>query len=239
MSRIYFHSQHGTAEVSGRERAHFGTFCSSLLLVSMRLDRAYPSDAALYRRMLPADHYTQNGTDDSFLHAFKTWLCVGDGTFGIQTKAEPFTSALNTACVVGGDAVKLMARLHGQCEVHAYAEGPNRAWLAEIIERGRKANILRSGLGWEATIELLRARDDEPVITSYSVCEGFPNPSIAGWRDDRDGDGFWELPEAERWDRALGGLRASGGGLEMTPDNWRDFYFGDGVSGFDIIEEAS
>jgi hypothetical protein len=24
----------------------------------------------------------------------------------------------------------------------------------------------------------------------------------------------------------------------MKPDDWRDFYFGDGVSGFDVIEEA-
>ncbi len=241
MSRIYFHSQSGTAELSGRERAYMGTFCSSLLLVSMRLDQSWPSEAPLYRRMLPTAHYTQAGDDVSFLRAFSTWLCVGGDreTFGLTTRVRPFDAALNTAVVVGGDAVKLMARLHGQCEVHAYVEGPNRSWLADIIESGRDGSILRSGQGWEAVVALLRSSDDEPIVTSYSVCNRFPNPQVANWTDDRDGDGFWDLPEPEQWTRALRGLRESGGGLEMKPDDWSAFYFGEGVSGFDVMEEAT
>lgn len=238
MSRIYFHSEHGTAELSGRERAHMGTFCHSLLVASLRLDRSWPSEATFYRRLLPKEHYTQQGDDNQFLHSFKTWLCVGDGEFGAKTKVSPFDAALNTAVYLGGDAVKLMARLHGQCEVHAYVEGQNRKWLAEIITEGRERHILRSGQGWEAVVALLESRTDGPVVTSYSVCQQFPNPTIAGWRDDRDGDGFYDLPESERWERAMKALRASGGGLEMGPAGWLEFYFGAGVSGFEVFEEA-
>lgn len=237
MSRIYFHSEHGTAELRGSERAMMGTFCSTLLVAALGIDRAWVSDAKRFRKLLPADHYTQAGDDDAFLRSLKTWVCVGDGEFGVTTKTEPFTAALNTALRIGGDAVKLMARLHGQCEVHAYVEGPNRAWLANIMERGREWKIFRPRQGWETVIQLLRERDDCPVVTSYSVCQQFPNPSIAGWRDDREGDAFYELPHDERWSRALNGLRTSGGGLEMRPDTWTEFFFGDGVSGFTVWEE--
>jgi hypothetical protein len=275
MSRIYFHSEHGTAELSGSERAHMGTFCSSLLVASLRLDRAWSSEAGFYRRLLPPDHYSQTGDDASFLRSLTTWLSVGDGEFGVNTKVSPFDAALNTAVAIGGDAVKLMARLHGQCEVHAYVEGANRGWLADIIEHGREDHILRSGQGWEKVVELLRSRSDCPVVTSYSVCMPFPNIAFAGCRHcgflekrhvknervgggdpwlicpeqatnvmpdmtrytEQDEETWYELPAAERWASAARNLRASGGGLEMKPDDWYNFYFGEGVTGFEVLEE--
>jgi len=238
MSRIYFHSEHGTAEVSGRERASMGVFCSSLLLVALGLDRAWLADAATFRRLVPPGHYTQHGDDAAFLKSFQTWLAVGgEGEFGIVTKAQPWVAGLNTALVAGSDPVRLMARLHGQCEIHAYVEGPNRSWLATIIETGRTAGIFRPSLGWESVVELLRSRDDAPVVTSYSVCQSFPNPTVAGWTDDREGDGFYDLPEAERWSRGMSALRQNGGGLELTPNNWGEFYFDNGANGFTIAAE--
>lgn len=239
MSRIYFHSEHETAEVSGRERASMGTFCGSLLIASLRLDRSWPSEAAMYRRLLPPDHYTQRGTDEQFLSSLQTWLYVGDGQFGVTRKTDAFTCALNTAIVLGGDTLKLMARLHGQCEIYAFVEGPHRAWLADIIERGRASKLLRSGQGWESVVAMLRSRSDGPVVTSYSVCQSFPNATVAGWKDDEDGDGFYKLSETERWTRAMDGLRASKGGLELTPENWNEFYFRDSMSGFDVMEELT
>lgn len=175
MSCIYFHSPNGTAEVRGSERAYMGVLCSSLLVTSLGLDRAYPSDAARFRRMLPPDHYAQHGDDVEFLRRFQTWVTVGgEERFGVVTKTTPFIAAVNTATAIGGDALKLIARLHAQCEIHAYVEGPHRAWLASIIEHGRKANLLRSNQGWESVVALLRKGSDDAVVTSYSVCASFP-----------------------------------------------------------------
>jgi hypothetical protein len=44
--------------------------------------------------------------------------------------------------------VRFLARLHGQCEVHGWVAGKNRAWLADIIETGRETAILRDDMGW-------------------------------------------------------------------------------------------
>jgi hypothetical protein len=144
-----------------------------------------------------------------------------------------------------------MARLHGQCELHAYVEGANRAWLADIIERGRETDVLRPQMKWEQVAEFLRSRDDCPVVTSYSVCDQFPNRHVAGWvapmskyedtgEEYEDTDAWYDLPEAERWQRAMDGLRAQGNGLELKPDNWNTFHFRDGVNGFQLrrIAEA-
>jgi hypothetical protein len=245
MSRIYFHSEHGTAELRGSERAYMGSFCQRLLTIAIGADDEYEltSHPSPLRELLPDGHYLKDISPDasngrSFLQSLRTWLHVGDGALGIKYRTTPFDAALNTACVIGSDAVKLMARLHGQCELHAFVEGANRDWLASIIEKGRQQSVFRADMGWETIITLLRSRSDCPIVTSYSVCQQFPNPSIAGWKDEREGDAFWDLPNEDRWKLALTGLRESKGGLEMTPDNWAEFYFMDGITGFILREEA-
>lgn len=245
MSAIYFHSEHGTERVSGRERAAMGVLCQKLLVVAMGADDEYElsSQPSPLRHLLPPDLYvSQIGPDVNngreFMRSLRTWLHVGHGEIGTKERTDPFTAALNTACRMGGDALKLVARLHGQCEVHAYVEGTHRVWLADIIEGARELRVLRDGMGWEAVIALLRGREDGAVVTSYSVCQQFPNSNVAGWKDDEDGDGFWKLPDSQRWALAIEGLRSSGGGLEMTPDNWDEFYFGEGVDGFRLRDDA-
>jgi len=104
---------------------------------------------------------------------------------------------LNTALLAGSDLIRLAAKIDGWCEVHAWVEGGDRAWLAGIIEQGLRAGMYRQGLwmdnpdsgardkwapmGWDQVIGLLRARDDEPAVMSYSATDGFPNPYVAGW----------------------------------------------------------
>lgn len=238
MSRIYFHSQHGTSEVRGSERAMAGGLCTDLLRVALRLNDRFmcPDDAARYLTLFPAGHYIHGLTRDERLRAsIDTAVSVGD---------EFFTAALNTALDIGSDPVKLMARLHGQCEIHAYVEGPNRAWLADIIDGGRRIGVLRANMGWESVVTLLQSRDDGPVVTSYSVTEQFPNPGVADFHapetDDEDADEYeaWEaLPVEERWSLALAGIRSERG-LELKPDVWNDFYFGDGTNGYDLLADV-
>lgn len=192
MSRIYFHSQHGEAEVSGAERAHMGL-------------------------LIDPNHETLR--DD-----------------------RAFGRLLTEACQRGDDW-RLIARLHGQCEIHAYVEGEDRDWLAGIIEGALASGLLREGFdttidpnsGWRKVIDLLRSRDDEPVVTSYSVCEGFPNLTLVRqeetWQPTRPswepGEEWYDLPAEEQWATALAALRKKderGSWLRLQPANWATWF---------------
>lgn len=246
MSRIYFHSPSGTAEVSGRERAHAGLLCHELFCVSLGVNGRYTdhSDIKRYRRILPSDCYVRSAPDERFFETLRTWMLAGFGaTFYLSdgTQANVFETTLNTAVVMGSDPIRLLAKLHGQCEIHAYVEGPNRAWLAGIVEQGVKDKVLRTWEkdfygGWPAVVELLRSRDDEPVVTSYSVTEQFPNRHVA--EVDYDSDTWYDLPDAEQWRLAMDGLRKQNeiAHLEIEPETFAQQGYGNGMSGFDIMD---
>lgn len=242
MSRIYFHSLHGEAEVRGWERARAGALCSDMLMVALGVSTSddMPSRPSPIRRILPPNCYALEYSGYQFASWLHTWLVASNDTYFVvnsDRKITVFSAALNTAHVTGSDPVKLLARLHGQCELHAYVEGHNRAWLADIIEQGRAAGIMRADSGWESVIELLRTRDDEPVVTSYSVCEQFPNQGVANWQND---DEVWyELPADEKWRLALAGLRNTTGELEIKPDTWQTYTYRHGVNGFQLRDYAA
>lgn len=246
MSRIYFHSEHGTAELYGTERAHMGMFCGRLLVATLEpLDMDWRTNPI--RRLVPPDSYLAHCPDAAFAERFRDWASIGFDAEGFvyQDRQVPrFDTALNTALALGNDSVKLMARLHAQCEIHCYVEAPNRAWLASIMQRGRASKLYRANQGWESVIALLLSRDDGPVVCSYSVCEGFPNAGVAYeaglWQPDEDEDGevtydaWYNLPTTEQWRLAVAALRQNPGGLELTPATWADYYFADGVTGLDL-----
>lgn len=255
MSRIYFHSEHGEAEVSGCERALFGCYCSDALLGALGLNR-YPdkglaesierllvSPRADYVRLNPAQYLA-------------TFLSVASGgevfDLGERGQVTVFAVALNTLLATASDSMALAARIHGQCELHCYVEGPNRDWLARLISNGRSAGIFRRDMGWEAVAELLASRDDGPVVLSYSVCVSFPDRIVTEWEppppsaeDDDDGeraDEAWAaLPDDERWRLSMDGLRARRGGAELRPDQWAwpDYYFEKPVNAFHVAEAAA
>lgn len=174
MSRIYFHSQDGTAEVRGSERAHAGVTCANLALVMLHLD-PFRTDRIL--QFIAPSHYLHKSSLDRAMKSFETCFAIGELTFNLPdgTTADAFTVGLDTCLTVGSDVVKFMARLHGQCEIHGYVEGPNRRWLADIVDQGLDDGLLRRESGWESVVKLLLSADDKPVVTSYSVCDGFPN----------------------------------------------------------------
>lgn len=167
---------------------------------------------------------------------------------------------LNTAVVMGGDAVKLGVRLGSQAEIHAWIDGPDRAWVADIIDRAVTSGVFREGLrrqvtpgrnmvtdtadperfslepaGWDKVTELLRSDDKAPVVTWYSISESFPDNGMTdmGYED-------WEdLPSPERWRLGMESLR--GGywsqrytGLQIKPDDWNDFRFGHKLTVMDL-----
>lgn len=285
MSRVYFHSPSRTAELRGSERAWLGGLATDIALGL--LDLRNPSRIDRLRPLIHPGHYmakhdtTSPGWANSWAASYATAFSVGwsESAPLIQHKREPidsFTLALNTALTLGNDAVKLAARLHGSCEIHAWVDGPNRAWLADIMQAGIDTGVYRRGFsqrvssdsdetvwsdqGWDDVIALLRERDDEPVVTSYSVCDGFPDSSVGDWmppwpegvpRDWRElteeqqaarserSDEWYALADAEQWRISMAGLRASEEGLEMKPDNWDSFRFGHRLSVLDLFATDS
>lgn len=240
MSRVYWHSRHGDAELLGRERAY-----AACMVEDMTCAQFPHSLAGSWLAQLFPDVGLQPGQlrPEAIRHRYFS-VCSGAERIIFGDLVEGgFECALNTACVVGSDAVTLLARIHGQCEIHGWVDGPNRAWLASVIDRGREHEVLRPNMGWESVAELLRLRDDEPVATSYSVCEWFPSADWIAQRmpdiSETDEGVLDALREDEEllWTLAIPLLRQEPG-LEMSPDNWDDFGFGNGLSLFDFRNAA-
>ncbi len=241
MSRIYFHTQYDGAEVRGSERAHFGHSCGQMTwaMLSGHADE-WGEHKSMLRQLLPADHYALRDWPRNAKMAF-TGLTETVFKLGDQ-EIDAFSLQLNTAYSMGADYVKLAARLHGQCEIHAYVEGPNRAWLADIILAGRASGFYRSDAGWESVVTLLLKSKTQPVVTSYSVCEQFPNAGVAKFEypikdGEKDWNAWYRLSQKKRWTMAITELRASRSGLELKPDNWDRFFFRDGINANSLIEK--
>lgn len=246
MSAIYFHSQeHKDAFVRGSERAYMGCLTTDIMIAVLG-DLKYAEP--WLKPLFAPDHYIQRATEYQFAQHVETLLKVGMGT-PLHLPAgsiEPWIVALNTALVVGGDALKLFARLHGQCEVHCWVEGaPDKRWLSNVLEVGLAKGPMRSDQGWDSVIKLLRLPGDFPVVCSYSVCESFPNfgslPAnhpLKERTDEERWEAFYEIPKEEAWSLCMAGLRARDG-LRLTRRNWRDFQFADGTSAFNLRERAS
>lgn len=239
MSRIYFHSPSDkAAELRGSERAWMGCLCNDLMIAGLGGMRYGNSDWLI--DMLPPDCYVRKNQGRGMEQILETYLRL-DGRLIVEgQEIDTFTLALNTAWVVGNDPVRLVARLHGQCEVHCWVAGKNRKWLAEIMKAGLASSLYRKEQGWEAVIDFLLARDDEPVVCSYSVCESFPNfgclPDDHPLRaiEDEDHEAFYEMPDAERWSACFKGLQDRGEGLELSPDGWDKFFFSRGHNAFTL-----
>lgn len=247
MSRIYFTSEKEETEVHGRERARFGCMISDMGLTPLLpLCMSYTDSPPKIFELLPEDCYLRTVPSKSrewygrdahdFERAFRTWYRGADAdndmleVYGI--KHNIFDISLNTAIVMGSDPIKMGARIHGQCEIHAYIEGTNRAWVASIIEQGLDTHVYSNDVGWEPTIEMLKKEDNSPVVMSYSVCDEFPNQDVVNYKDET---AWHELTSHERWDLAMGELRKQNSGLEIRPDYWENYRFGDMATSFDII----
>ena len=100
-------------------------------------------------------------------------------------------------------------------------------------------------MGWDEVQKLLDERDDQPVVTSYSVCDGFPNLTAAGFTGP-DGMTSEEVKEAwdglsdkMRWAIGVARLRQleeqnQGMYLELRPDNWNLYYYGEDITIMDL-----
>lgn len=239
MSRVYFHTPSGTAELLGSERAWMGQYVENIasgLVPSATFDQRRLID------LLPSDHYLRTHDADSpfWEQWYSTaWRVGGDVIEWRGQQISTWEMSLNTAMAVGNDATRMLARLHAQCEIHAWITGVDRRWFAKFIDQGLAVGVCRRGAGWESVVELLRSRNDEPVVTSYSVCDSFPNSYISDWQPANDSDeaidAWYELPKAERWRLSMPALKRQKGGLRMQPDGWDTMRFGHKLSLLDLL----
>jgi|GEM_PF-4088351 len=168
--------------------------------------------------------------------------------FGSRMPGEPtpygfevgrFCEMLDRLTVLESDVLNLAARIHGTCELWGWVDGPNRAWLAELIGRARAAGVLRAEMGWEGLQELLRQDASSPVVMSYSVCESFPSrhlylAGVSVWPAN-DEEGWYAMSDEQQWDFAMRWMRETAPALdmdvEMKPENWRTWRFATPLSG--------
>ena len=232
MSRIYFHNPDldRDLELLGSERAYMGRLISDLSLALL------PPE--LYERQikrhLHPDNYLLKYSDEHFAQLFKTWLRVGDDKLA-GVKDSMFSLQLNTAYKFGNDQIKLLSRMHGQCEIHAWIRADHLPWLAEIIDTGLALGIYRRDSGWETVKNFAKSYVGRfQTVLSYSVCDQFPNARMAGF--DGDDDSYYDLPDTEQWGRAAANLDPK---LEITPDGWGEYYFGHGSTVFDLLSGDS
>lgn len=253
MSAIYFHSPSAEMRLHGAERAYLGSLTHKLALGL--LDVGGHGTANQLNRFVSTSHYLAQMDPKApmWIQSYETAFRVGM-TSGLITwcghEIDPFIVALNTALMVGNDQIKLAARLHGQCEIHVWIEGEDRQWLAGIISKGVETGIYRKEMGWEAIVEFLEDRNDEPVITHYSVCDSAINPanvldsekpqiSIAAGNTDDTSDSLYDwwntLTNEQQWEKSMAYHRTVS--PQLSPGRWDypDYHFTEGVTVFDLL----
>jgi hypothetical protein len=241
MSYVEFRSESASAELRGSERAWLGQLVTDLTLAVLNPGGPYGRDtlAPLIKSGHWLSKYREEASDVGWAQAFTTSWHVG-GTF-LTGDRDPFTISLNTADLIGSEQIKVAAWIHGQCEVHGYVEEPERGRLADVIDAGLAGGVYRQGQGWEGVAVLLRNGDGGPVVMSYSVTDGFPSPEALTGSDaaalnlDEEGEVFWALPVARRWELGVAWVRSAESGLGAWVPGERRRYGSPALTAFDLI----
>lgn len=229
MSAIYFKSRDDEAEVTGSERSYMD-ITTNKIGISLLED----IDVETIKSKIKKEGYYLSKEDANFKESFLLSMRVSNTDIIFEheeMKLNGFTLMLNTALKSGGDAIKLMSRLHAQCEIHAYIKPENFKWLIKIIQKGLSDCIFRKDHGWEDVIRLLK-ETKTPVVTSFSVCDVFPTERIIG-----DRKRWKKLSYEEKWDLSFDDLIENNEHmmLEIKEDNWNDYYFGNNFSIYNFL----
>jgi hypothetical protein len=237
MSRIYFNSPSETAEIYGAERHHAERLCQDLMCREFGEDE--DEWIELLRPYLP--EYVRYGRPNDIKIYLGSSFCGGE----LDIEGHKFSTwhaMLNTGIEKGSQGLRLLTRLHGQCEMHCWVDGHNRDWLAGIIDEGIAESVLRIEAGWPELATFLRTRNDEPVVCSFSVGEDFPNyemlpdthrlKKMAERGDDIDDvvGAYDRMRWSTRWKYCMQNLRTMDGLREMKPENWETYYFERGIT---------
>lgn len=259
MSRIYFHTPDGEAEVHGSERAYLAQLAGATADTLMQPRRG-DYEREWYESITVGGDYIwrPDDRDDRWRSTWESWFKAsmsGDALLVRGQEVDTFSLRLNTAIALGSPVLSLAARLHATCEIHGWVEAADAGWLRELIEQGLRGNVLRGGQGWQ-DVQALCARIESgeqrgPIVTSYSVCESFPNSSASTWQPappadpedpDADQDERWDayyyLSPEEQWSTGEAWLREHEAErmVRMGPEV-ASRGFGSGLSAFDLLAD--
>lgn len=205
MSRIYFHVKEGDAfELRGSERAYAVVMSDD---IALGVARTLGLTGSFSWAHLVVPGIDKRDYDDKINLRVRAHHDLRVRVSQTETE-EAWILNLNTSLLVGNDAIKLLARLHAQCEVHCFVREPNRNWLAEIIEYGVQRKTLREP--FTALAAWLRTGPPGDVVCSYSVTDQFPRYDV-------------ETDARGNWDEQFKQLDAT---LELSPITWDDYFFG-------------
>jgi hypothetical protein len=238
MSRVTFHTLERSVELRGTERAAGACLCNDIGVSALT---RYLSTERLWSALVHRKPWATPEQIDTLLRVNRseTAIALPDGS-----QHTIWDVTLNTAIVLGSNPVRLLASIDAQCEIHAWIDGPDRAWFAGLIDEGRASGVLRPKMGWEEVAELCRASSDGPVAMSYSVCNGFPNWRASTWEppegleDDDASEAFYALSREQRWVHGAAYLR-NHPGLQIRPDTFDKPRFGSGMTAMDVVEALS
>lgn len=285
MSRIVFNAQKREAEVHGTERYRFAEHICNISFAPLKVHaKEYANELSVLRQILTVEYdgsveslgsyherqkyQSYQSSHRKFSEVFELfWRVEEVSTRGIRVVTDElrqlFIIKLDTAYQLGSDVIKLMARIHGQCEMHGWVSGSNRAWLASIIQTGLKQKLFTADCGWQQVIELLLESDTSEVVMSHTVTDDFPNihlvypkplqldsgvQSTGGgssdtnerWYGTTRRELYNALSGAERWNMAMDAIRLEDSGRkysrELTPETWCDYEFG-GYTAMNIISD--
>jgi hypothetical protein len=235
MSAVIFESAHGEALLRGAERAYLGNVCSNAATAFTFATLGEDRVAELLDIPRSVEGRWRFPLEDQVR---ATLAGIMDRTFeyhGDTINAWEF--GLNTALAGGGDFLRLAARMHAQCEIHAWIAAEDCLWFADMIQRERDTGTLRADVGWEAVIQLLirntrQTRPDPfPVVMSYTVTGRWLDRLTAGMGE----DAFAALDTQQQWEWCVPHLKES---MRIQPEDWHRYRFGDCLTAFDIAAEA-
>lgn len=185
MSSISFESAEGRVLIGGRERARMGVLIEDLAWI-------------MHSR----------GASMSFMSPQEQSNAKLDYRYGL-TEETNFGERLGWACLIGNDKLKLLAHIHGQCELNGWVHPDDLEWFASLIEGAVADGLLgpddRCGYGsWQDVADLARI-STTPLVSAYSVTESWPDQySISEHRpdlfayDEENPDAWHELSDEER-----------------------------------------
>lgn len=261
MSSIGFLTRDGEARVSGREHAKFTCLLLDLSwhAISTVFDVTETNGPCLLRRAFPLPSWVTERTGSSFA-AMARLDMGGDSERHVRlpdtdTAATLLDVKLNTVVAAHSDPVALAVRLAAQCEVNAWIDGADRAWLADLIDAGRttryppevadsphltgnplfadEPSINGHYDGWPGVVDFLRSGTSTVVLDS-SFTDGFPDLSHAAWPGPPGARWrrLWRTTytPTRQWDTSEAGLRRRTRQqcslLQISPDNLHQRNYG-------------
>ena len=193
MSRLYFHSPNKTVELPGWERHELKRLLKDNFYIEIPFkERSKRAEAISAVLDIPYNHSMVELEESLFQEQY----LMGDSYLSVMC---------NTSLSTGKDSAILAARVHGQCEIHAYIEGSNRRWFAGVL---RKTGYLQK------SVPFLEEESAHPVVLSFSVSERFPDSVLS---EEENGNLSWDL--------AFSRVRQSDSQLEISPSRWESYHF--------------